>query len=188
MRPQIARLLRLAPGPCGRAEVFGGALAGDIAHQLYPQHHGQAVAPGLDLGAGGLVASSRNPGQIGMDMAEEAAQRTLPGEKLGHEIADVGNLHLARLDPGGGKRGFGHVAEQVEHPAAFAVDIAREIGLRSAQHEHICGHGQLSCCSIVSAASRTSLRMTLPVTLRGRAVKRTSRSGSLNTARSACRR
>ena len=149
--PQVARFLPLAPGPGGGAEVFGGPLARHVAHQLDPQHHGKAIAPGLDLGgggkqrdaargAGGLVAAGGHTGKVGVDVAEEAAQLALPGKQFGDEIADVGHFHLGGLDPCRGEGLFGHVAEQVEYAAALALDIAGKIALRPAQDKDFSRH------------------------------------------------
>ena len=73
-------------------------------------------------------------------MAEESAKLALPGEQLADEITDMGGLDLLGLDPGRREGRLGDIAEQFEHPAALALDIAGEIGLGAAQDEDFCGH------------------------------------------------
>jgi hypothetical protein len=68
--------LRFAVVPGGGAEEVGAPLGVDGLHLLDPDHHGQVVAPGLDLGrggedrdraggAGGLVARRGRPEKAG---------------------------------------------------------------------------------------------------------------------------
>src|SRR5690554_4929412 len=109
-----------------------------------------------------------------MHMTEKAAQLPLSGKKLTDEITDMGNLDFLRFNLRDSKGSFGNIAEQFEHAAAFALYVARKIGLRTAQNINLARHVSFLPLSWL-APSLTSLRMTLLVTLRGRLSNRTSR-------------
>ena len=130
-----------------RAEMLGRGPARHIAHQLQPEHAGGVVAPRLDLrgrgqdrdaaaGARRLVPRGRQAVEVGMHLREEAAEQALTREQVGHEIADMAALDVARLDAGRGHPLAQRFRERARDVGAFPRPVAREIALPAAQHVH----------------------------------------------------
>jgi hypothetical protein len=137
--------LRLTVVPGGRAEEVAAPLGVDGLHLLDPDDHREVVAPGLDLGRGGedrdrargagrLVAGGRQSRQRRIDVEEERAEVALHRVQLGGEVADVADLDVLRLEPGGLEATQHTLADHRDDVLALLRPVAREVGLISAQN------------------------------------------------------
>jgi hypothetical protein len=141
--------LELVPGR--RAEEVAPHRRADRLHLLDADHQGDVVTAGLDLGrrrqhgdgargAGGFVASGRQAAECRVDLDQEGAEVPLPGVELAGEVADVADLDLARLDPGGHQRRLDRLADHGADVFALLGPVAGEVGLAAAEEIDGCAH------------------------------------------------
>ena len=124
----------------------------DGLHLFDADDERHVVAAGLDLrgrhehgdaarGAGRFVPRGRNTGQLRIDLGQKGAQVSLLAVEFGREVADVGHVHLARLDAGRREAVRDGLLDHIDDAFAFLAPVAGKIGLMASENVHGCGHG-----------------------------------------------
>ena len=148
VRPHEPRLTAFVTDPGCGTEVLCGEVPRHVPLLLGADDEHGVVATGFDLGhrredhdaprsARRLVASGRDPPQLGAHRCRHRTELTLSGEQLAEGVPDVDGADVGGVDVRRGECRVDDVGDQVGDLLALTRVVAGEVGLITPEHEDL---------------------------------------------------